>query len=378
LLLTPTIGQAADDQAKIDASIEAAQAARAHYRGGRYIEAAEGYARAYELFPQLSYLEKIARSYGKDPSLCREGEAAWRRFLRVCDGCDRQAEALRKVEEISAACAKNAQALSADAPAAARERYRAGLAHAKAGAFAKAVNSYRVALDLWPSSAIITLALARALEQTSDLAAAADAYANVLKLAPELKDRAAIETIIASLRKQAADKRARITVKTTPHGAKIFVDGSKGPLDETAPTKFRLGAGQHVLSLRLRGYYDDEVALLVENEKTYDVVRTLRAIPPPPPDRTLSWTTGGLGVAAIAAGLGFHFSAMNAADEISRTDLAAYGRNADAIESNERLAFISYGVGVALITTAVLLWPKAKAVPAISTQGGASTMGWSF
>ena len=49
----------------MDASMTAAQKARAAYRAGRYAGAARGYKRAYELYPQLSYLEKVAKAYGK-------------------------------------------------------------------------------------------------------------------------------------------------------------------------------------------------------------------------------------------------------------------------------------------------------------------------
>jgi hypothetical protein len=107
----------------------------------------------------------------------------------------------------------------------------------------------------------------------------------------------------------------------------------------------------------------------------------LTAIPPAsatPPRAWVGWTTGSLGVASLITGVGFHLSAASTADDINQRDRSVYNRDVNTIESRELGAWISYGVGGALITTALILMHNDSTSSVHLPNGRSQAWGWSF
>ena len=266
IMLWPWSHAIADKQNDINASMEAAQEARVDYRAGRYRKAAEGYQRAYELYPQLTYLEKIAKAYDKDPGLCEQAEAAWRRFMEVCGDCPKRTKALRRIDALTQSCA-GADALETGAPAEAQARYHAGLKLIKANQWSAAVTAFQTALDLWPNSIKIRRALARAEERMGEFIKAAQRYEWIIRQEPSVKDKAALIALIGSLKRQAKARQGTVTIKTEPQGAHVFVNGATDAHPEKTPVKIALPAGRHRLELRLTGYVSESAIALVERDQ---------------------------------------------------------------------------------------------------------------
>jgi hypothetical protein len=103
-----------------------------------------------------------------------------------------------------------------------------------------------------------------------------------------------------------------------------------------------------------------------------------RKVQPVQPVTWPGWSIGGVGVASILVGGGLHFSASQTAGDIDRTERSEYNRDVETIESRERLAWISYGVGTLLITTAALLLSSDSSSTVGAGPSGMSTLAWTF
>ncbi|MEE2787390.1 MAG: PEGA domain-containing protein [Myxococcota bacterium] len=378
MLIWPHAQASADKQTDLNASMEAAQKARADYRAGRYQEAASGYQKAYELYPQLTYLEKIAKAYDKDPALCSKAESAWRRFMEVCGECPKRTKALRRIDVLAQSCA-GSDDLEVDAPKEALARYRAGLKLSQGNQWPAAVAAFQTALDLWPQSIKLRRALARAEEQSGEFLKAAQQYEAIITQDPDIKDKSALIALIGSLRKQAKARQGTVTIKTQPHGAAVFVNGAAKAHAQQTPVKIALPAGRHRLALSLDGYETEEAIVLVERDQEALVDKKLRPASQSASQDWIWWTVGGVGAAAIVAGVAFHVSAAQTADGISRTDRASFYDDVDSIQMSEGLAWSGYGVGAALVTTAIIMMTRSdasKTAAQSSAQG--SILRWQF
>lgn len=233
-LFIPVLAQGQSNEEKMNASVDAAMAAEAHYAAKDYLKAVQSYRTAYGLFPQPKFLQKVAKSYEKAAKIdrvhCPDAERAWRHFLRVCGDCDKKPLALRKVDDVSRWCAKGA-----------------------------------------------------------------------LTQVPTLGGKVSSKSTVA-------------------------------------------------------------VVMKVPVKKSSWAVYTL----------------GGAGLAVALAGVGFHLSAAATAADISRSDLEVYQNDVDVVESRERMAWASYGIGAALLTTAAFLINGDTSDAVSFGRGGVTHWVWSF
>jgi hypothetical protein len=112
--------------------------------------------------------------------------------------------------------------------------------------------------------------------------------------------------------------QGKLTITTTPPGAAILLDGK--PLGVTPLEGATLDAGRHQLALRLAGYRDELLALVIGAGETRSLRRTLAllrapvaATPPRAPGptpserrssaRVLKWVALGTAVGCLAAGI---------------------------------------------------------------------------
>jgi len=203
-----------------------------------------------------------------------------------------------------------------------------GDGHMEAKAYQKAVDAYRLAYDIYPQPELLEL-IAKAYEALTNVdnhqcPKAENAWREVLRVCGDCEQKG-----MALGKVSMVSKRCETLAKATP------IMAPKPDLSVIPPASVT----------------------------TSDWV---------------SWTTASIGVAAIVAGAGFHRSAVSTADDINQDDRRGYEQDVDTIESKEIGAWISYGVGGALITTAMVLMSEPSTKAAKMPTGRSTIWGWSF
>jgi hypothetical protein len=91
---------------------------------------------------------------------------------------------------------------------------------------------------------------------------------------------------------------ARVSVQTTPPGARILVDGD--PVG-TSPVQLELPAGSHQITVEVEGYLSATRTIsAVANVEERVEIKLIRAAPRAMPRRVYGWTLVGAGVATLA------------------------------------------------------------------------------
>jgi tetratricopeptide (TPR) repeat protein len=99
--------------------------------------------------------------------------------------------------------------------------------------------------------------------------------------------------------------------------------------------------------------------------------------------KTYSYIAGGVGLAGLAAGIGFGLSARSAKSNFSNANTVEEKQSFQNTAKNRALyADIGFGVAIASAVTAYLLWPKGSSsvavVPAAGPNGGGLALEGSF
>jgi tetratricopeptide (TPR) repeat protein len=161
-----------------------------------------------------------------------------------------------------------ADAAQEDAARAATEHHDRGVRAFAAGRYRQAIELFRRADALKPSAAI-AFNVASAYERLGERAAAASAYREYLRRAPDAKDARAVERKIRAL--QAPPQK--VTIESSPPGASLWIDGKgMGP----TPYAGQLEAGLHTLELQLVGHAPEVRVLEVSQDMNETVVIAMR------------------------------------------------------------------------------------------------------
>jgi hypothetical protein len=215
----------------------------------------------------------------------------------------------------------------------AEERFAEGTALFKQWHFDKAEEKFREALAHWDHP-IIHLYLSRALEKQGRLVEAHASLQQALRPGVELLPPEDVQ-MAEDLQQSLEARLAQIEVACDVPGAEVSLDGEPW---FTAPGRQRrmIGAGQHVLVARKRGYFPvaEPVSLIpgkqtrVVLRMTADVVHVKRRWQPWQP-----WTVVGAGIAMSLTGGLFLWQA--------RTDYAAIQHEFNACEEELSCSSIS-------------------------------------
>ncbi|MFN3200686.1 MAG: PEGA domain-containing protein [Bradymonadia bacterium] len=175
---------------------------------------------------------------------------------------------------------------------------------------------------------------------------------------PGPKKRAIAEDMMARLAPQ-------MTIRTTPPGAQVYLDGRESPIGVT-PYSGSVVAGDHRLKLVLGGHHSVHIGIQVKPGKPLQLRRTLLPVPPlnlqqsPPPrvSRRGPWGYVFLSAALVSAGVtGYFFaegqSAASARDS-ARNRNVWRSQNEQALQMQEGYQ-ISLGI-TALATVGSLLF----------------------
>ena len=288
-----------DDDARMEKAQDAVLKGRKMLREGQYLDGIIAYEHAYRLVPQPEHLFVIARAYERIPGRCVDALLGWDRFMRACTECTKRPEGIKFQTVTKNRCAALNTRLEDGAPASVQERFDGGRKLYQQGKFADATAEFQGALDMFPSSAKITLHLARSRERERAFGAAATLYTEYLKKSPEGVDREAIERLTASLKRRAA---------TEEPAAGMSVTSSAAP------------AGK-------------------KNNKV------------------LAWSAVGLGAAATGLGAFFYSQANSTADDAngtsSRSRFDALSSDFDGQVTGLTVSFL---LGAALVTTGITLF----------------------
>ncbi|MEZ0311082.1 MAG: PEGA domain-containing protein [Myxococcota bacterium] len=175
-----------------------------------------------------------------------------------------------------------------------------------------------------------------------------------------------------------AERQGQLAIVVKEEGASITIDGALmgvSPLREPAT----LAEGLHRLEVEKQGFIVSREDVMVEREKQLTHRVTLLPSDEWKRDyanharfvRRAAYVTLGTGIAALGGGAALFFVGRQKADELNR-DVAAYNGNdvrpatiQDDLDKRERtvatldvLTLVAAGVGVACITTSIVLWSR--------------------
>jgi tetratricopeptide (TPR) repeat protein len=262
---------------------------------------------------------------------------------------------------------------SAEAKEKARAAYGRGQSEFAAGRYAEAKAAFTEAFAAVPNP-IVLLGVAESEGKLGEIAGAIATLQRYLELRTDAPDRADIEEKLKTL----AATPARVAVTTQPAGAELEVDGF--PTQKKTPAELELAPGDHELSYSLRGYRGGSEMLQLQPGERRDLALTLEALDVEPalaqapagvalPEEEASeepgeeassgrpttalWITAGVGAAGLITGTVFGFLALS-----ERSDFDEMPTKASA-DRGERLALVAdvgFGVGIAALATAAILY----------------------
>lgn len=275
----------------------------------------------------------------------------------------------------------------------AKARYEQGAQAYAAGRFKDAIDLFLDADALAPSAAL-SFNIARAYEKIGDDAACLQWYRDFLRRAPEAKNAGEVAARIAELEGVLASKGVQqLSVFSSPPGATVSVDGMpKG----VTPFTGQFAPGSHALTLSLKGYVDNQLAIELDAKRARDVSVGLTpavageaaasssspAAGSSQPDRSgprfgpWPWVTIGVGAAALGGALGFELLRRGAEDEAKQDDTqVGYQEKLDKMQARQTTARVLLAAGGALVAvggTLLILDLTSRPKPA----GPQAALGW--
>lgn len=271
----------------------------------------------------------------------------------------------------------------ADDAATAKALFQAGAQAYGAGNFQDAVRLFRRAYELDPHPELV-YNVGQAYEKLGDVPNALRSFREYLRLAPDAKDRPAVEIGIQRLEHELAERGVQqISITSRPGGARLTLDGKD--VGQT-PWTGEIAPGRHRAVLHAAGHPDTPREFLLTGDRAIDIDVALLephaaggaaaapAVAPAQSPRTdepardrpraaprvrpWTWATLGVGAAALAGSAGFELARQSAeSDARSAPDQVAYGRDYDAMKSRQTTSRVLFGIGaIASAAGGVLLY----------------------
>lgn len=263
-------------------------------------------------------------------------------------------------------------ALPADAPPQAEQRYRIGVELYRAKKYADAAREFRVAFKLYPRSPKLAYNLARCLERSNQPTEAVEAYRRYLALAPKADDRAQVEGYIAAL----LETLPELVVTSEPPGARVRLDGEAR--EGATPLSLRVPAGSHVVQVTLGERRANRTVEVKPRQKNVVLLELPKPSGPAPqvtpepvveqvetadePTKPWPWVAFGVGAAGLATGVVFSVQALDARDARDAAhdegDVPQSRAHHDEMNEANTLSLVGYGVGAVGLAAgaALLLW----------------------
>jgi tetratricopeptide (TPR) repeat protein len=259
-----------------DPKAQEAEAAAARgkelYRDGKFVEALLEFKRAYETKPTAALSYNIGRCYEQ---LAQYDEAikAYERFMTETTNPRDRTEASDKIEFL-----KTKIAADANSPEA---RYKARVDNGKkafsAGDYEKAIQEFRAAYDLKPTSAVL-FNIGKSYERMGRYEEAIDSYTQYLDLDPNASDRPDVEEQIRRLKKSIRERFQELSVSSEPPGADIYLDDRNTGLQGQTNFRFKVPPGPHTIYLDLNGYEPVKREFVMPDDKPLALEFTMKKL----------------------------------------------------------------------------------------------------
>lgn len=264
----------------------------------------------------------------------------------------------------------------------ARLRYRQGVEAYQAKRYREAIDYFLEADRLAPNAAL-SFNIARAYENTEDVAATLRWYRDYLRRSPEAPDRADIEGVIHGLEKRLAAKGVQqVTIQSDPTQADVAIDGRAVGV---TPWTGEIAPGHHKVLLEREGYAPTEQNFELSADHATEVSVTLDVAAPeaPPPVvaakpatpsvpaktedharsgnptfNTFGFIGLGAGGAALGGALVFEILRRNAESDAKNDHTqVAYADHLDTMQGRQTAARVLLGAGVVLAAAGgAFLW----------------------
>jgi tetratricopeptide (TPR) repeat protein len=294
---------------------------------------------------------------------------------------------------VAPASAQAPAGLEPGAPALAQQRYLVARDLYGKGRLQEAQAELEVAYELFPTSPKLAYNLARVHERLGHTPDALRFYRRYLELSPGASDAAEVTALVRVLERHLAETPVALSVRSTPAGATVSVDGTTEK-PQPAPATLSLAPGRYVVRLHLDGYDEATrtVELAADHSTELDVV--LQAARPAPVGpagvaqraapqvpgaakwrATAGWIGVGVGAAALGTGALFHLQALDTEDRgralgPGRPDAAS--RLQQDLDRQQTAMWVGYGVGVALVGAGLYLLLNNDDSRGPGTPGGAA------
>jgi tetratricopeptide (TPR) repeat protein len=234
--------------ASSDEAQKHAEAARALYKDGKYLEALEEFKKAYAITPTPALTYNIARCHER-LSQWQEALAMFEKYAKEATDPRDRTEALDKVEFLKKKIGGDLQTPDAMYQA----RIDAGRKAYSRGDYEGAIVEFKAAFDIKPLGGAL-YNIGKSYEKMGRYEEAIDYFTQYLDLDPNVSDRADVEATIKELKKRLKEKFQELAVSSDPPGADIYLDDRNTGLQGQTNFRFKLTPGPHVVYLDLNGY----------------------------------------------------------------------------------------------------------------------------
>ncbi|MBI4817074.1 MAG: PEGA domain-containing protein [Deltaproteobacteria bacterium] len=224
------------------------RAAMDFYKDGKFVQALLEFKKAYDLAPRAAITYNIARSY-EQLAQWSAAIVAYERFITETTDPREKADALDKIEFLKTKLGDDATTPDGQY----KSRIEAGKKAFSRGSYEEAIQEFKAAYDLKPSSGII-FNIAKSYERLARYEEAIDYFQQYLQSEPNAKDKADVEETIKRLKKSIRERFQELYVTSDPPGADIFIDDAKTGLQGQTNYRFKVTPGPHTLFLELNGY----------------------------------------------------------------------------------------------------------------------------
>jgi hypothetical protein len=280
---------------------------------------------------------------------------------------------------------------SAGGTAEAKKHFLRGEALYKQGQYEGAIQEFQAAYATRPHP-VVLYNLGQCYEKLGDAANALKSYQDYLRQMPDAPDHTRVETVIANLTKRLKETAVQpLNIDSVPSGASVVVDNE--PVGKT-PLKLQVKGSTHHLAFILPGYDTLEQDVETSWERPLDLTVSLQehavgaapnlssgvslgpAVPQggnatPPgasgvsvsaqpasgPHRVWTWVAGGVGVAAITAGVIEGLSERSTQSQLGPLRTGAANQSiVNSAQSKATVANVLYGVGGVAVAAATVLF----------------------
>jgi tetratricopeptide (TPR) repeat protein len=225
-----------------------AEAGRAFYDAGKYLEAIAEFQKAYALVASPALAYNIARSHER-LSVWQDAIKWYEVFVAGSTDPRDKAETLDKIEILKRKLGPDAQGPEARYEA----RIQAGKSAYSKGDYEGAIEEFKAAFDLKATPGAL-FNIARSYEKMGRYEEAIDFLRQYLDLDKNASDRADVEENIRRLQKSIRERFQELSVSSDPPGAEIYLDDRNSGLQGQTNFRFKVTPGPHTLFIDLNGY----------------------------------------------------------------------------------------------------------------------------